>query len=254
MTSPPPSHRPNIEISVAPDVFAIDRGYRRAIVWASGIDNRASAPELTQRLEETQARVRERFSLETLGSEPRVRAWRDAFKAFGADPTKARPAVEALLRRLLKGPALRPISPLVDIGTIVSLAHALPCGAHSLDEVREELVLRRAVGDETFIPFGSSGPAERPEPGEVIFTDGSVVATRRWVWRQADHTSIKPETRSFELNIDALGVVSDAQLSDAIAEATQLLKQCLGVEASSYILTAAEPTVGVDRAPGEVIQ
>jgi DNA/RNA-binding domain of Phe-tRNA-synthetase-like protein len=71
--------------------------------------------------------VRERLSLDSLASNPTVAAMRRLFKAAGCDPSRYRPASEALLRRVLKGDELPAISPLVDINNCLSLDLAVPC-------------------------------------------------------------------------------------------------------------------------------
>src|SRR5439155_24626453 len=46
---------------------------------------------------------RRTYALETLKDEPWLRAYRDFFWRVGVDPTKVRPAAEALLRRVIQG-------------------------------------------------------------------------------------------------------------------------------------------------------
>ncbi len=54
----------------------------------------------------------------SLSELPTLSAWRQAFRRFGANPTKHRSAAEALLRRLQKGD-IPGINTLVDIGNLV---------------------------------------------------------------------------------------------------------------------------------------
>src|SRR2546427_6186444 len=54
-------------------------------------------------IEERLATYRRTYVLETLKDEPRLRAYRDFFWRVGVDPTKVRPAAEALLRRVIQG-------------------------------------------------------------------------------------------------------------------------------------------------------
>ncbi|MGW4094796.1 B3/B4 domain-containing protein [Nocardia sp. NPDC004750] len=177
---------------------------------------------------------------------PQISDWRSTFKAFGADPGKFRAAGEALVRRALAGNALPAISTVVDIGTVLSLRHLIPCGAHSLDDVKSELLLTRAVGDEIFVPFMNEGAVEHPEAGEVIFVDDKQVATRRWAWRQGAHTIVRPGTENFELNIDCLGSVTDDQLHAAISEAVDLIGEFCGEpDISTGVLDKNNPSFTV---------
>lgn len=71
--------------------------------------------------------ARRRLEIETLSADPTVAALRRLFKQAGTDPTRYRPASEALLRRLLKGGELPAISPMVDINNCLSVELAVPC-------------------------------------------------------------------------------------------------------------------------------
>lgn len=72
-------------------------------------------------------RARQRFDIREISSDPTVAALRRLFKRAGTDPSRYRPASEALLRRLLKGAELPAISPLVDINNCLSVELAVPC-------------------------------------------------------------------------------------------------------------------------------
>ncbi len=72
-------------------------------------------------------KARARLTLETLAADPTVAALRKLFRAAGCDPTRYRPASEALLRRVLKGEELPALHPLVDINNCLSVELAVPC-------------------------------------------------------------------------------------------------------------------------------
>ena len=58
--------------------------------------------------------IRERYTLEQVKGEPLFRAYRNFFWSVGIDPTKTRPASEALIRRVLAGKMLPTINTAVD--------------------------------------------------------------------------------------------------------------------------------------------
>jgi DNA/RNA-binding domain of Phe-tRNA-synthetase-like protein len=230
------NHMQEIAISINPEIFGLVPEYRRAIVVGSGIVNAPSSPGLVQALRDQEAVVRQGIGAE----DPRLVAWRDAFQAVGIKPNKFRPSIDALSRRVINGGELPSISTLVDIGTILSLRHVLPCGAHSLNDVKSGLELRRADGTEQFTPFGTDAVETIPQ-GEIIFADGNVVATSKWAWRQASHTIITPDTTAFELNIDALGIISDDDLAAAVADAQAMIRAHLGIETTVLLLDKDTP-------------
>ena len=172
---------------IADDVFARFPEYRRGVVVVHGVCNGAAADELVLLLRQEETRARARLNLETLTAEPRLASWREASRLLGYKPGDFRPSIEALLRRVLRGQELPSINALVDIGNIVSLRHLLPVGGHAIDVLTRDIALRPATGAEEFIPFGSQ-EIEHPLPGEFVFAEGNKVLTRRWIWRQANHT------------------------------------------------------------------
>jgi DNA/RNA-binding domain of Phe-tRNA-synthetase-like protein len=174
---------------------------------------------LVQLLREAEISVRAQANLETIAEHPRIKPWREAYKAFGAKPSEFRSSIEAMARRALRGDQLPSINALVDIGNIVSLQHLVPVGGHSMDELTQDISLRLATGEEEFVPFGLT-EVEHPLPGEVIFVEGNTVLTRRWTWRQANYTLTLPETCSIEINIDRLPPV---ELEEVHAIANQVM-------------------------------
>jgi DNA/RNA-binding domain of Phe-tRNA-synthetase-like protein len=82
--------------------------------------------------------------------DPAVRAVRRACRACGTDPTRYRPAYEALVRRLLRGEDMPRILPLVDVNNAISLALRLPCCVGDLASITPPLVLRRGQEHDRF--------------------------------------------------------------------------------------------------------
>ena len=181
--------------------------------------------------------------------EPRLASWREAFRALGYKPGDFRPSIEALLRRVLRNQELPSINALVDIGNIVSLRHLLPIGGHAIDVLTQDIALRPATGTEEFIPFGSE-TMEHPFPGEFIFTEGEKVLTRRWIWRQANHTLTLPETTAVEINIDGLPPTTAADVEAAAKDVMDLVARFCGGNARFAVLERRHPVLRlVESAP-----
>jgi DNA/RNA-binding domain of Phe-tRNA-synthetase-like protein len=73
---------------------------------------------------------------------PGVAETRSMFHRLGVDPTKSRPASEALLRRVLQGKGLPEIHPAVDVCNLASLEHQLPTGLYDRTKVKGPIVAR----------------------------------------------------------------------------------------------------------------
>ncbi len=123
-----------------------------------------------------------RASLEgiDLASHATVAAMRKLFRAAGTDPTRYRPASEALLRRVLKGEDLPAIHPLVDINNCLSVELAVPCCVAAEGTFTPPLVLRSGRPGESYEslrgPFNledkpllvdAEGPLDTPITGSV---------------------------------------------------------------------------------------
>jgi DNA/RNA-binding domain of Phe-tRNA-synthetase-like protein len=212
---------------ICADIFEKYPEYARGVVLACDLHNGPSPDALIRLLREAEASVRLQAQIETVAEHPRIKPWREAYKAFGAKPSEFRSSVEAMARRSLRDDHLPSISALVDIGNVVSLQHLVPVGGHSLDELTQDIELRFARGDENFIAFGGQ-EVEHPQAGEVIFTEGNTVLTRRWTWRQSIHTLTLPETRTIEFNLDRLPPVDMEEMHAMARQVMALVEQFCG--------------------------
>ena len=205
-------------------------GYVRGVVIAQEVHNGDSPPELVALLREAEASLRQQTSLEQIAAHPNIAAWREAFRQMGVKPSEFRSSIEALGRRALREQELPSINALVDIGNILSLRHLAPAGGHAIDLLTQDIALRPATGQEVFVPFGEAPDAapEHPNPGEIVFVEGNTVLTRRWVWRQSNHTLTLPTTTAIELNIDGLPPVNQAKVEEICQEAMELIKRFCG--------------------------
>jgi len=95
--------------------------------------------------------VREKYPAPAdIAAHPPVAAMRKLFRAAGCDPTRYRPASEALLRRLVKGAELPAIQPLVDINNCLSAQIAVPCCVMTDGSLGDSLVFRIGQPGESY--------------------------------------------------------------------------------------------------------
>jgi DNA/RNA-binding domain of Phe-tRNA-synthetase-like protein len=234
----------DVHYRVATEVFAKYPGYVRGILLAYGLANGASPEELVSELRAAEEGLRQRLALAGLAEHPRIRSWREAFRAFGAKPGDFRSSIEAMTRRALRGDPLPSINALVDIGNIMSLRYLVPAGAHAIDEVTEDLALRPADGTEDFVALGSE-VVEHPEPGEIIFAEGNTVLTRRWTWRQGHATLTRLDSTAVEYNVDGLPPVTAAEVLDICQAISGLVQHYCGGRSRIELLSAANPCISI---------
>lgn len=162
----------------------------------------------------------------------RLEAWREAYRAFGAKPSRTRPSVDALARRL----PLPEINQVVDAYNSVSVRHVLPIGGEDLDHYAGAARLVRAAGDEP-----SEEALGTPEAGEVIWRDDLGVTCRRWNWRQVVRTRITEETVNALFLLERLEPMSTEELKAAGEELADLLTELApGVRIASRIIVGGK--------------
>ena len=236
----------NIYYSIDDEVFRRYPGYTRGVVLAYDVQNGDSPAELIQLMREAEDSVRQRMNLDTLATHPRIASWREAYRSFGANPGKFRSSIEAMVRRILRDQELPSINALVDIGNVFSLRHISPTGGHAIDVVKEDICLRPATGEEAFVPFGSD-QTEHPEPGEIVFVEANTVLTRRWSWRQANHTLTVPTTTAIEFNVDGLPPVTTEEVESMSAELAEMVQGFCGGRTRRELLTSESPKISLNE-------
>ena len=172
--------------------------YRAIVVEASGARNGPSDADSIGLLREAEDRARGRLGGGPASALPEVSAWRAAMSAFGCKPSRYPCSAEALLKRVARGDELPAINRLVDLYNAISVTYALPLGGEDADQVRGEVVLMPAAGDEEF------DGGDPPSPGEIVWRDDLGVTCRAWNWRQGVRTRITEESTSVYFLLEAI--------------------------------------------------
>jgi DNA/RNA-binding domain of Phe-tRNA-synthetase-like protein len=123
-------------------------GWKLFWAFVSAGDDHSGLADLRTRVA---AGVKERFPTPAdIAAHPPVAAMRKLFRATGCDPTRYRPASEALLRRLVKGAELPSIHPLVDVNNCLSAEIAAPCCVMTEGSLGTSLVFRTGQPGESY--------------------------------------------------------------------------------------------------------
>ncbi|MFG6496629.1 phenylalanine--tRNA ligase beta subunit-related protein [Fictibacillus sp. UD] len=91
-----------------------------------------------------------RLEEKTAADYPGVAEYRSVFKTLGTDPSRYRPASEALLRRVLGGKDLPPINSGVDVNNFFSIRFAIPIGLYNLDQIQSDVEIRIGVAEDSY--------------------------------------------------------------------------------------------------------
>lgn len=151
------------------------------LFWARLESAMPDEAELARLRDRVTTAVRARFAdTAEIGGHPTVAALRRLFRTAGCDPTRYRPASEALLRRLVKGDPMPGIHPLVDLNNCLSAELAVPCCVMADGTFGHRMTWRVGVAGESYeslrgpfnlegkpVLFDEDGPLDAPITGNV---------------------------------------------------------------------------------------
>ncbi len=199
------------------------------VVKAKGIDNTKSYPAIEALLSEEVDKVSARFEGKKVKEDADILPYRDAFTALGMNPNKFMSSIEALFTRVSKGKGFPSISPIVDLGNCMSLRYVLPMGAHDIDQMSEDIAVRFSTVEDTFLPFGCEEREVMPE-GELVYTVGNEVRTRRWIWRQSEVGKIGASSTNIFYPIDGFKNANENSVKEAAQTLASLIEEIFGVK------------------------
>jgi DNA/RNA-binding domain of Phe-tRNA-synthetase-like protein len=213
---------PLLEVRIDEAVHAKHPEYVALVLVASGLTNGPSDAGSDEQLAAAEAYLRA-SGLTKATDHPHITAWRAAFSAFGAKPSRYPSSAEALLTRVLKDQPLPRVNALVDLYNAVSVRHIVPLGGEDADRLEGPLRLTVATGDEPFDPRGDGTDLEHAAAGEIVWRDDHGVTCRRWNWRQGRRTQLTDDsTRAFFV-FDRLDGLTIDELHRAADELSDLL-------------------------------
>lgn len=215
-----------LTITVSDQVRVIAPGFVHLAVEARGLVNGPSSDDSSALLDSAARRLAERLAGRAPHEDPHMAAWREAYAAFGAKPSRTRNSAEALAKRALADGGLPRINALVDLYNAISVAHLIPVGGEDTDHIRGGMRLVRATGDEPFgTVAGGAETVEHPEPGEIVWCDDEGVTCRRWNWRQGVRTRLTEKSVNALFLLEALAPTTTGELEAAAAELAERLEK-----------------------------
>lgn len=214
---------------VSKDVFEKLDNMCFGIVVAKGIDNTKNYNEINNMLKTIIEEDEIRFEDKKIKELEEISYYRDAFKSLGINPNKFMSSIESMLTRVSKNKGLPSINPIVDIGNVISLKYILPLGAHDIDTLNGDINVRFSKQGDVFIPLGCE-EIENLEDGELIYSAGDKVRTRRWIWRQSEQGKITNESKNIFFPIDGFSDINDSNVIKARDELATLLEKIFDCE------------------------
>lgn len=197
-----------MKIEISEDIGKKYKGVKIEIAMGilKGIDNRIdnNSEEFMSFVSQECSKIRLKYLDDTaVNKDKRVKAYRSFYWKIGLDPTKMRPANEALLRRIIIGEGLPQINVVVDAYNVASVRTVIPMCAYDLKLISgETLYMRLAKKGEKFFGIGMDTPLLLT--GKEIVVCDAEGSISLYPYRDCERTKVTKETKDILLTVDGV--------------------------------------------------
>lgn len=122
-----------MNIIVSDEIEKVCPGFVGAAVEANVVNSGYNA-ELWAEIKALGEKYKTEYTTDTIKNISGIEATRRVYRACGKDPSRYRPAAEALIRRMLQGKELYKIDTLVDLINLASIAYGYSIGGFDADK------------------------------------------------------------------------------------------------------------------------
>lgn len=126
-----------MKIIVSDEIETVCPTFEGACVEAQ-VENTPYCQELWDEIDALGEKYKQTLTTESLKEMSGIAATRRVYRACGKDPSRYRPASEALIRRMLQGKKLYQIDTLVDLVNLASIAYGYSIGGFDADKFEGE--------------------------------------------------------------------------------------------------------------------
>lgn len=231
-----------MKYSVDKLVFEINPDLKFGIIIGKGLKNSETTDKDEARLRAAEDRMRESIKPEEIRELRNVSLYRDIMSKSGINPNKYMASVEAMYKRIIKGGQLPIINALVDLCNAVAVEEIISLGAHNLDDIKDDMEVRFSREGDVFLPFGET-EYEDVEPGEIVFTSGNVVQTRKWLWRQSELGKTDLSSNYIVFQLVGFGGDDDRSLERAMLSIEELVINRFGGTYQTFMVDKYNPGI-----------
>jgi len=217
-----------VNITINQDIESSFPKLRVLAFKITGVKIRKRDVELEKFKNELINKVKKQYNLNSLKDVVSFRAYRNFFWKIGVDPTKNRPAAEALIRRILRGENLPCINTLVDAYNLASIKTEIALAAFDTDKLTGNLLMRVAKTGEEFMGIGMNRPMVL-QGGEVVVSDEEKLVAI-YPHRDADDTKVTEKTKNVLLLVCGVPGISEETLQNAAYVAIEFITRFCGGE------------------------
>jgi DNA/RNA-binding domain of Phe-tRNA-synthetase-like protein len=170
--------------------------------------------------------VRGKYDLDSVKNLLTFRAYRDFFWRVGIDPTKNRPAAEALIRRILGGRTIPRVNTLVDAYNLASIKTEIALAAFDASRLVGDLLMRFTKREEKFQGIGMEKPMVL-HGGEIVVSDMEKLVAI-YPYRDAESTKISEKTKNVLLLVCGVPGIEKETLRNAAQVALEYVARFCG--------------------------
>jgi len=203
-------------------------GLQVIVEYVDGVKVEDTGNELQMFKETVCAEVKGKYSLESVKDVAIFRSYRDFFWKVGIDPTKIRPAAEALVRRILAEKPLPTINNVVDSYNLASIKTEVALAAFNRDELKGTLLMRFARSGEQFEGIGMNKPMALNGKEVVISDEEKLIAV--YPYRDADKSKVAAEAKNLMILVCGVPGVDEVVLGNAGKVALEFVTKFCGGE------------------------
>ena len=193
------------------------------ILYIEGVYIQKKDAELEEFKTEVIRQVRSDYSLDSLKDQSIFRAYRDFFWSIKIDPTKIRPAAEALVRRIIAGKTLPCINTLVDAYNLASIKSRIALATFDADKLKGDLNMRFAEKGECIKVIGIEKPFIL-NGGEIVVSDEEKLIAV-YPYRDSENTKVTPNTENITIMICGVPGIPKRDLENASLVALKYIKR-----------------------------
>ena len=199
------------------------------LIQINGVKIKKTDEKLEKIKFEVMKNVRDEHEINSLKDNPTVKAYRKFFWKIGIDPTKIRPAAEALIRRILVGKTIPNINTLVDAYNLASIETKIAFATFDTDKLEEDLTLRFSEKGEEVYGIGMKKPFIL-KGGEIVMSDNKKLIAI-YPYRDAENTKVIEKTKNITMIACGVPGISIELLSNALQIASSYVKTfCDGIK------------------------
>ena len=218
-----------MKIIVSDEIETVCPTFVGACVEAQ-VENTPYCQELWDEIDALGEKYKQTLTTESLKEMSGIAATRRVYRACGKDPSRYRPASEALIRRMLQGKKLYQIDTLVDLVNLASIAYGYSIGGFDADKFEGE-TLTLGVG-KAGEPYEGIGRGMINIEGLPVYRDEGGVGTPT-----SDNERTKMELKTTHLVVLINGYDGNEQrVRENAVFIQELLRKYCKSDGGSYII------------------